>query len=121
MSGAPTNISETLGSKPVLAPAGLTCPHCGKRYDEPVSRTDSLRPDLTAKLSDAQRKILAYLLEGLTEPQIAEKIHRSRHTVHDHTKAIYAAIGVKRRVQLVKMFGGQSFPTLPVFDERSPS
>lgn len=66
------------------------------------------RPDLTAKLSDAQLRVLEYLLEGHTEPQIAEYISRSRHTVHDHTKAIYQALGVNGRVQLVLMFSTQS-------------
>lgn len=62
------------------------------------------RPELVKKLSDAQLRVLEYLLEGHTEPQIAEYISRSRHTVHDHTKAIYQALGVKGRVQLVLMF-----------------
>lgn len=65
-----------------------------------------LRHTLLSKLSEAQQRVLAYLLVGLTEPQIAEKVGRSRHTVHDHTKAIYAALGVKRRVQLVLLFNG---------------
>lgn len=62
------------------------------------------RPDLLAKVSDAQRLVLEWLLEGLTEPQIAERIGRSRHTVHDHTKAIYASLGVSSRVHLVLLF-----------------
>jgi DNA-binding NarL/FixJ family response regulator len=62
------------------------------------------RPDLCAKLSDAQLAVLSHLLDGLTEPKIAAKIGRSRHTVHDHTKAIYAAMNVNSRVQLVLLF-----------------
>jgi DNA-binding CsgD family transcriptional regulator len=62
------------------------------------------RPDLLSKVSDAQRIVLEWLLEGLTEPQIAERIGRSRHTVHDHTKAIYASLGVSSRVHLVLLF-----------------
>lgn len=62
------------------------------------------RPDLVARLSSAQEKVLSHLLEGLTEPQIAGRIGRSRHTVHDHTKAIYAALNVRNRVQLVLEF-----------------
>lgn len=64
----------------------------------------STRPDLCARLSEAQRGVLHYLLEGMTEPQIAQKIGRSRHTIHDHTKAIYANLGVSSRVQLVLLF-----------------
>ncbi|MGD9789439.1 MAG: response regulator transcription factor [Phycisphaerales bacterium] len=61
---------------------------------------------LLGKLSEAQRRVLVHLLEGLSEPEIADRIHRSRHTVHDHTKAIYAALGVSKRVQLVHLFAG---------------
>lgn len=62
------------------------------------------RPELCSKLSDAQRVVLEHLLDGLTEPQIAERLARSRHTVHDHTKAIYQALDVNSRVQLVLLF-----------------
>ncbi len=61
---------------------------------------------LLDRLSEAQRRVLVHLLEGLSEPEIADRIHRSRHTVHDHTKAIYAAFGVSKRVQLVHLFAG---------------
>ena len=62
------------------------------------------RPDLLGKLSPAQARVLELLLAGITEPQIAARIERSRHTVHDHTKAIYSALGVSNRVQLVLLF-----------------
>jgi DNA-binding NarL/FixJ family response regulator len=62
------------------------------------------RPDLTGSVSPAQRRVLEGLLGGLTEPQIAERLGRSRHTVHDHTRAIYSALGVNSRVQLVLLF-----------------
>lgn len=71
------------------------------------------RPDLCAKLSDAQLAVLSHLLDGLTEPMIATKIGRSRHTVHDHTKAIYAAMNVNSRVQLVLLFS-QPMPEVQV-------
>jgi len=62
------------------------------------------RPDLLRQVSDAQRKVLELLLVGCTEPRIAERLGRSKHTVHDHTKAIYAQLGVNSRVQLVLLF-----------------
>jgi DNA-binding NarL/FixJ family response regulator len=64
----------------------------------------STRPDLSRLVSPAQHRVLEFLLEGLTEPQIAAKLSRSRHTVHDHTKAIYQALNVNNRVQLVLLF-----------------
>lgn len=69
------------------------------------------RPDLLANISTAQQRVLELLLAGLTEPQIAERIGRSRHTVHDHTKAIYAALKVSNRVQLVLLFSGNPVHT----------
>jgi DNA-binding NarL/FixJ family response regulator len=48
--------------------------------------------------------VLELLLSGLTEPQIADKLSRSKHTVHDHVKAIYATLGVSGRVPLVLLF-----------------
>jgi len=62
------------------------------------------RPDLTQQVSPAQHRVLELLLEGMTEPAIASKLERSRHTVHDHTKTIYASLKVSNRVQLVLMF-----------------
>ncbi len=68
------------------------------------ARMMASRPDLTQQVSPAQHRVLELLLEGLTEPAIAAKLERSRHTVHDHTKAIYGSLGVKTRVQLVLAF-----------------
>lgn len=62
------------------------------------------RPDLTRQLSPAQVAVLRFLLAGYSEPEVAEKLNRSRHTVHDHTKAIYAALNVETRVQLLLLF-----------------
>ncbi|MBI1189555.1 MAG: hypothetical protein GC200_02595 [Tepidisphaera sp.] len=67
-------------------------------------RISQSRPDLLRRVSDAQRKVLDLLIVGCTEPQIAERLGRSKHTVHDHTKAIYAQLGVKSRVHLVLLF-----------------
>jgi DNA-binding NarL/FixJ family response regulator len=64
----------------------------------------SKRPDLLEKLSETQRVVLEFLLEGKTEPEIAAVLDRSKHTVHDHTKAIYQLLGVNNRVHLVLLF-----------------
>ncbi len=82
------------------------CKACGRPLDERSATEVAVRRDVLKQLSENQRQVLAQLLHGLTEPQIAEKLHRSRHTVHDHTKTIYSACGVQRRVQLVRYFQG---------------
>jgi DNA-binding NarL/FixJ family response regulator len=74
------------------------------QYEQRGSEIAASRPDLTRLVSAAQLKVLSLLLAGLTEPQVAQRVGRSRHTIHDHTKAIYAALGVSSRVQLVLLF-----------------
>lgn len=71
------------------------------------------RPDLTRQLSPAQVAVLRFLLAGYSEPEVAEKLNRSRHTVHDHTKAIYAALKVETRVQLLLLFAAPPSAVLP--------
>lgn len=70
----------------------------------PGALISAQRPDLVRKVTTAQRRVLELLLEGLSEPQIAQRIGRSKHTVHDHTKGIYSALGVNTRVGLVLLF-----------------
>ena len=80
------------------------------RFERTGASIAAARPDLLAFVSTAQQRVLELLLAGLTEPQIAERIGRSRHTVHDHTKAIYAALRVSNRVQLVLLFSAHATP-----------
>ncbi len=68
------------------------------------------RTDLTAKLAPAQVRVLQGLLAGSTETEIAAEIGRSRHTVHDHTKAIYGRLNVRNRCELVLRFVNLSAP-----------
>ena len=74
------------------------------RFERTGASIAAARPDLLAHVSTAQQRVLELLLAGLTEPPLAERIGRSRHTVHAHTKAIYAALRVSNRVQLVLLF-----------------
>jgi DNA-binding CsgD family transcriptional regulator len=76
---------------------------------EPNGATPGVSPtgssaDLLARLSPTQRKVLPYLLKGCTEEEIAVDLNRSKHTVHDHAKRIYDALGVKSRIDLVITF-----------------
>lgn len=70
--------------------------------------TGALRRNaLLAVIGRAQRKLIPHLLTDSTEQQIADKIHRSRHTVHDHVKLIYAAWGVNSRLGLCDVWFGR--------------
>lgn len=87
-------------------PSNAFCKACGRAFDTPSHQEHEQRKHLLSRLSESQIQVLGYLLMGHTEPQIAEQLHRSRHTVHDHTKAIYSICGVSRRVHLVQCFRG---------------
>jgi DNA-binding CsgD family transcriptional regulator len=82
------------------------------RFENSGQQIAAGRPDLMGRVSNAQARVLEFLLAGYTEPQIAEKIGRSRHTVHDHTKAIYSALNVNNRVQLVLLFSQLTAPAV---------
>jgi DNA-binding CsgD family transcriptional regulator len=52
-------------------------------------------------LSTRERDVLALLIRGLGSEQIARQLFISRHTVRDHTKAIFAKAHVSSRPELV--------------------
>ena len=52
------------------------------------------------ELSAREREVTEQLLHGLTTEEIAAKLYISRHTVRDHTKAIFGKFGVRSRPEL---------------------
>lgn len=70
-------------------------------------RTDRLlwaRARLVSALSPAQGRIIPFLVTGMSENAVANLIGRSRHTVRDHVKEIYAVWGVRSRVELLNLW-----------------
>ena len=55
-------------------------------------------------LSDTDLAILRHLSEGLTDKQIAGRVHLSPHTVKDYMKAIYRHFGVSSQLELIHRF-----------------
>jgi DNA-binding CsgD family transcriptional regulator len=80
-----------------LGPDGETDgpPTCGKCAADGLAATH---------VSASQRRILDFLLEGMAEKQIAARLDLSRHTVHNHVRAIYRAYGVHSRSELFAQF-----------------
>jgi two-component system response regulator DesR len=53
-------------------------------------------------LSDRERAVLSLMASGATNPEIAQALHLSTHTVKEHTSAVYRKLGVRNRTQAVQ-------------------
>jgi DNA-binding NarL/FixJ family response regulator len=67
--------------------------------DAPVARPAG--PRQVTALSETDLAILKHLSEGLTDKQIAGRIHLSPHTVKDHLEKIRAVLDVGSRTEIV--------------------
>jgi DNA-binding NarL/FixJ family response regulator len=53
-------------------------------------------------LSDREREVLALMASGATNPEIGEVLHLSKHTVKEHSSAVYRKLGVRNRTEAVQ-------------------
>jgi two-component system response regulator DesR len=53
-------------------------------------------------LTDRERAVLGLMASGATNPEIAEQLHLSKHTVKEHTSAVYRKLGVRNRTEAVQ-------------------
>jgi DNA-binding NarL/FixJ family response regulator len=53
-------------------------------------------------LSDRERSVLELMASGQTNPEIAKALHLSKHTVKEHTSAVYRKLGVRNRTEAVQ-------------------
>jgi two-component system response regulator DesR len=53
-------------------------------------------------LTDRERAVLGLMASGNTNPEIAEALHLSRHTIKEHTSAVYRKLGVRNRTEAVQ-------------------
>ncbi len=66
-----------------------------------VSTIQVDQSDLIEPLSERELEILQKIAEGLTNPEIAERLYLSLNTVKVHTRNIYGKLGVHNRTQAV--------------------
>jgi DNA-binding NarL/FixJ family response regulator len=53
-------------------------------------------------LSERERQVLALMASGATNPEIAEQLFLSPHTVKEHTSALYRKLEVRNRAEAVR-------------------
>jgi len=46
--------------------------------------------------------VLELMASGSTNPEIAAELHLSKHTVKEHTSAVYRKLGVRNRTEAVQ-------------------
>jgi DNA-binding CsgD family transcriptional regulator len=78
--------------------------------------TDKKRPQTAlqagSRLSRRELDVICYLISGLSDDEIAEKLYISKLTVHTHIKNIYRKLGTKSRIDLYRrVIHGYSVPT----------
>jgi DNA-binding NarL/FixJ family response regulator/nucleoside phosphorylase len=57
-------------------------------------------------LTDAERQVAGLVGLALTNQQIADRLHLSRHTVNYHLRRIFQKLGISSRVQLARIAAG---------------
>ncbi len=53
-------------------------------------------------LSEREREVLVLMSAGSTNPEIAEALHLSKHTIKEHTSSVYRKLGVRNRTEAVQ-------------------
>lgn len=53
-------------------------------------------------LNEREQEILKLIAAGETNPQIADRLHLSRHTIKENTSDMYRKLGVRNRVEAVQ-------------------
>jgi DNA-binding NarL/FixJ family response regulator len=53
-------------------------------------------------LSERERAVLELMASGATNPEIGEALHLSKHTVKEHSSALYRKLGVRNRTEAVQ-------------------
>jgi len=63
----------------------------------PVSEADAGSPDAATVLTPRERDVLKLVAQGLSNPEIAQRLFLSEHTVHRHLANIRHKLGLSSR------------------------
>jgi len=86
-------IRQAHAGRPTLAPEAL------QALVQPPSETEALAADLTRR----ENEVLALLVKGMSNPEIAERLVISRATVKVHVSSILSKLGVGNRAEAIAL------------------
>jgi two-component system, NarL family, response regulator LiaR len=86
-------IRQAHGGKPTLAPEAV------QALIQPPSETEKLATNLTRR----EREVLALLVQGMSNPEIADQLVISRSTVKVHISSILSKLGVSSRAEAISV------------------
>ncbi len=76
-------------------------PAAENNYNHPPPVEDAQKGfKLAELLTGREQEVLSLLAKGLTNSEIAERLHISKHTVKNHISSIYRKIGINDRTQI---------------------
>ena len=86
-------IRQAYGGRPTLAPEAV------QALIQPPSEAESMAADLTRR----EQEVLALLVKGMSNPEIAERLVISRSTVKVHISSILSKLGVSSRAEAISL------------------
>jgi len=86
-------IRQAHGGRPTLAPEAV------QALIKPPSEAESMAADLTRR----EMEVLALLVKGMSNPEIAERLVISRSTVKVHISSILSKLGVASRTEAISL------------------
>ncbi len=94
-------IRTVLEGKSVI-PAAITIRLCRQLYDEQRSNGHLLAAG-SASITSRERQVMALVVEGLTNKEIADRLNVATHTVKSHLHNLLQKFKLRKRVDLVSL------------------
>lgn len=108
---------EQVGARGLTSLLWALMPGIARRAAAALGATKVRRRHL---LTPIEERVMHLLARGLSVPEIAAHLHRSRHTIHDHVKSLHRKMGVETRVELVSRAMGRAPGLLAATAEPMP-